>query len=711
VRFAQSTEQRSIDLPAVDSSSVADPYLLSPLPAPDPFLTGFDELPPLPDDDVPLLQEFPPMPGDVPALRPGHPPTITDEEKAQGFDEIEDITDHRKSGRRREYKVAWKGYPSDQATWEPTKNISSEAKAEYHARRSALDKAALLSTSSTGKLGIHIPRTVTEARSSPEAAFWEAAMVKELDGLARLGTFEELDHEPADTNGTILPGVWTFKVKYNADGTIDRYKARFCAGGHLRKLGIDHTASEVYADVLRLKTLRVCLSAAVQRSDVKIDHWDVPAAFPNTALTKIVYMRPPPGFKKHGVKLLRLRKAIYGLPEAMRLFCDLLRDVLVSVGMTQSKADPALYVLREGDEFIWIPTVVDDLFPIYNSQRLRDKVFKKVFDRFSIEDRGQLTSALGIRFKIDIQRGVIEMDQQEYKREVLEMANLLYCRTAVTPLEVKVPLASATAPPTADDLLARGNWAYSAHQGRMNYLVTATCPQYALGVAHTARHQSNWRISHKKAQQRLLRHIASDLDSKLVYRRQFAEKPFSNVVTFTDASFASYPPNKRDQCRSHSAVLVFVFGNLVWWYSKRQPKVATSPQHAETLASDVGIRETVWQRLLMIDLGTPETGPSRVFIDNKGVVSSTYVTPRHDTNKHISVKFFYKNELTERNIIMVHYLETKRMVADVLTKQLSGPAHRMFVSVMLGYVYVPERDGILLADSGGLKRTFDKQAS
>jgi hypothetical protein len=532
-------------------------------------------------------------------------------------------------------------------------------------------------------------------------------MLKELDALERLGTFEELSHIPSDTNGTVLPAIWTFKVKYPADGTVDVYKARLCAGGHLRKLGVDHTAREVYADVLRMKSLRICLACAVQLPDVQVDHWDVPAAFNNTDLDKVVYMRPPPGFNKDGVKILRLRKALYGLHESMRLFCDLLRDVLVAVGMTQSKADPAMFVWREGDEFIWIPTVVDDLFPIYNSKRLRDKVYAKVFARLSVEDRGQLTSALGIRFNIDIPNGIIEMDQQEYKREVLQRANLLHCRTAVTPLEFKVPLPSAVGPPTASDLLARGNWQFGSHQGGINYLVTATCPQYALGVSHLARHQANWRVTHKMAQQRLLRHIASDLDSKLVYRRQFADKPFSKVVTFTDSSFASHAPE--DNCRSHTGALIFVFGNLVWWYSKRQPRVATSPQHAETMAADIGCRETVWQRLMLEELGVPETGPSRMFIDNQGVISSTYNTPRHDTNKHISVKFFYKNELVNRNILSIEYLETKRMVADVLTKQLAGPAHRAFVGVMLGYTYAPERDGILLAESSELRRAFDKQ--
>ena len=37
--------------------------------------------------------------------------------------EIEKIVDHRGEGDNREYKVLWKGYPADEATWEPVSNL------------------------------------------------------------------------------------------------------------------------------------------------------------------------------------------------------------------------------------------------------------------------------------------------------------------------------------------------------------------------------------------------------------------------------------------------------------------------------------------------------------------------------------------------------------------------------------------------------------
>ena len=37
--------------------------------------------------------------------------------------DVERIIDHRGEGDNREYKVLWKGYPADEATWEPVSNL------------------------------------------------------------------------------------------------------------------------------------------------------------------------------------------------------------------------------------------------------------------------------------------------------------------------------------------------------------------------------------------------------------------------------------------------------------------------------------------------------------------------------------------------------------------------------------------------------------
>jgi len=51
-----------------------------------------------------------------------------------------------------------------------------------------------------------------------------------------------------------------FKIKRNADGSIERYKGRFVAKGFSQRPGLDFT--EVFAPTVRMATVRLILAIA-----------------------------------------------------------------------------------------------------------------------------------------------------------------------------------------------------------------------------------------------------------------------------------------------------------------------------------------------------------------------------------------------------------------------------------------------------------------
>jgi hypothetical protein len=53
---------------------------------------------------------------------------------------------------------------------------------------------------------------------------------------------------------------WTFKLKKDSEGRIERYEARFCAKGFRKVEGIDFT--ETFAPVAKMNSIRLILSKA-----------------------------------------------------------------------------------------------------------------------------------------------------------------------------------------------------------------------------------------------------------------------------------------------------------------------------------------------------------------------------------------------------------------------------------------------------------------
>ena len=107
------------------------------------------------------------------------------------------------------------------------------------------------------------------------------------------------------------------RTKLNADGSINKHKARLVVKGYAQVFGVDF--SETFAPIARLDTIRLALALAAQKG-WKVFQLNVKSAFLNGYLQEEIYVDQLEGFEVKGQegKVYLLKKALYGLMQAPR---------------------------------------------------------------------------------------------------------------------------------------------------------------------------------------------------------------------------------------------------------------------------------------------------------------------------------------------------------------------------------------------------------
>ena len=229
------------------------------------------------------------------------------------------------------------------------------------------------------------PRTVKEALESPDKSKWKEALDVEYKSLVDYNTWE-LVEPPKGQN--IVDSKWVFKVKYNADGSIERYKARLVAKGFTQKAGIDF--EETFSPVVRYTSIRTLL-AIVNQLDLELHQMDVSTAFLNGKMKEDIYMSQPEGYIQEGKEnmVCKLNRSIYGLKQASRCWYDTLDNFLKETKYKQCTADSCIYLKRVGEQYTYIAVYVDDILIASNSIVMLQDEKKLLQERFNTKDLGE----------------------------------------------------------------------------------------------------------------------------------------------------------------------------------------------------------------------------------------------------------------------------------------------------------------------------------
>ncbi len=255
-----------------------------------------------------------------------------------------------------------------------------------------------------------IEPTFEEAKRRPDWPKWKEAIEAELRSLEANGTWEIIER-PA--SGNVVDSKWVLRVKKNAAGEVDKYKARLVARGFTQIHGVDYY--ETFAPVAKLSSFRLILAIAA-RNNWPADTFDFNSAYLNSHLDEEVYLEQPPDHEFADRKrfVLKLKKALYGLKQGGRKWYETLCVALADEGFRRTEADWGVFFKRDGEHLIILAIHVDDCLITGSSARLLKHYKARIGEKYKLTDLGPVTWILGIKVSRDLETRVLTLSQHSY---------------------------------------------------------------------------------------------------------------------------------------------------------------------------------------------------------------------------------------------------------------------------------------------------------
>jgi hypothetical protein len=145
-----------------------------------------------------------------------------------------------------------------------------------------------LTLSATSALTLSpVPSSVYAALVDPN---WRHAMEEEFAALIINNTWDLVPH-PIGSN--IIIDKWIFKHKFNSNGSLERYKARWVLRGFTQRPDVDY--DEIFSPIVKPVTVCTVLSLVVSRS-WPVHQLNAKNVFLHVTLLVIVYCSQPTGF-------------------------------------------------------------------------------------------------------------------------------------------------------------------------------------------------------------------------------------------------------------------------------------------------------------------------------------------------------------------------------------------------------------------------------
>ncbi|KAE9184122.1 Retrovirus-related Pol polyprotein from transposon TNT 1-94 [Phytophthora fragariae] len=295
------------------------------------------------------------------------------------------------------------------------------------------------------------------------------------------------------------------------------------------------------------------------------------------------------------------------------------------------------------DKHLKLCLYVDDMLIASRQKAVIASVKAGIAEKFRIKDLGTGRFILGIEIDYDMERRTLGFSQKAYTESIIKKFVQENAKPCLAPLERGVQLTKANESQTEEDKAKMKSKPYRSLVRSLMYLACGTRPDISVAVAKLSRFLENPGEKHWDASIKAVRYLLKTKGVGIVYDGLLG----TQLEAYPDADWAG----DRDDRRS---------------------TVALSSTEAEYMALSDCVKECVWMRRLLKDIGAEQVGATVIYEDNQEAMALAKNVGYQARTKHIDIRYHIIREKVVSNEVELEYVDTKNQLADFMTKAIGG---------------------------------------
>ncbi|CAI7921134.1 unnamed protein product, partial [Closterium sp. NIES-54] len=275
-------------------------------------------------------------------------------------------------------------------------------------------------------------------------------------------------------------------------------------------------------------------------------------------------------------------------------------------------------MLGEGEQRSFMVVYVDDILIFSPSSGLVKEVMLKLQDKFKCKALGDVSFYLGLHIERDVEKRCMRVHQRKYLEALA--ANFGQSEGHVaTPFPSGFKCVKGLEEESVGEEDRRR---FHSLVGSLMYAAVNTRPDVAFATGQLAKVVQCPNEEQVAAGMRVAKYLGQTPTVGLQFSAaaQRHQKGADGVepghlflTAFSDASYASEP----EDMTSVGGFICCVGGDPTAWESKKQVDQALSSVESEYMALFRAVREIVWQRRLLAELGEEQQGPTPLYCDSQ----------------------------------------------------------------------------------------------